>query len=41
MERLNKDELFSSAIHLELPELLAFCITSKKINNLNCKKDLI
>ena len=36
MERLNNNELFSFAIQLELPELLAFCTTSKKINNLIC-----
>jgi hypothetical protein len=30
MERLNRDELFSLAISLELPELLKFCATSKK-----------
>jgi len=32
MNKLTKDTLFSIAIQLELPELLTFCKSSKKIN---------
>ena len=39
MDKLNKDELFKIAIMLELPELIAFCKTSHRINNLICEKD--
>ena len=34
MDNLTKDELFSIAIRLDLSDLVAFCNTSKKINNL-------
>ena len=39
MDKLNKDELFLIAIELNLPELLNFCESSKKINKLICKKN--
>ena len=41
MELLTSDALFALAIQLELPELLKFCRSSKKINNAVCKKDNI
>jgi Leucine-rich repeat (LRR) protein len=41
MNSLNNDELFTFAIHLELPELLKFCATSKKIDKTICRKDTI
>lgn len=39
MNKLHKDELFSIALHLKLPELLKFCSTSKTIMNLICNKN--
>ena len=41
MQTLSSDALFALAIQLELPELLQFCSTSKKINDNVCKKDNI
>ena len=39
MEKLNKDELFLLAIELDLPSLLNFCLTSKRFNEVICKKE--
>ena len=39
MLRLNNDELFSLAIHLDLPHLLKLCSSSKHIDNKLCMKD--
>lgn len=39
MEKLNRDELFKIAILLDLPELLAFCRSSNKIDKLICQKN--
>jgi len=39
MDKLNKDELFSIAIELNLPELLNFCSSSKRINEFICKRN--
>ena len=39
MDKLSKDELVIVAIKLDLPELLAFCSTSKRINNAVCRQD--
>lgn len=39
MEKLNKDELFSLAIHLDVVDLLRFCSTSKYIEKNLCSKD--
>ena len=39
MDKLNKDELFSIAIELNLPELLNFCSSSKRINNFICRRN--
>lgn len=41
METLSSDTLFALAMSLELPELLRFCSSSKKINDLVCKRDNI
>ena len=41
MNILNTDELFSIAINLDLLDLLNFCNSSKRINELVCKKDAI
>jgi Leucine-rich repeat (LRR) protein len=41
MNLLNRDELFSIAIHLDLPDLLALCGTNKLIDNRLCVKDAI
>ena len=41
MERLDKDVLFSFAVELDLPDLLAFCSTHSRINDLICKRDPI
>jgi len=38
MEKLSKDDLFSIALQLDLPELLNFCRSSKRINDLLCKR---
>lgn len=32
MEKLNKDELFTLALHLDLPSLLNFCQGNKNIH---------
>jgi len=37
MERLNTDELFKIAILLDLPDLLALCNSSDRINKLVCR----
>ncbi len=39
MEKLNKDELFSLAIHLDLTDLLRFCSTNKYIQHTICARD--
>ena len=39
METLSRDELFSIAIELDLPGLLSFCSSSKRINDLVCKRN--
>ena len=39
MEKLSKDALFSIAIELNMPELLQFCATNSRINNLICKRN--
>jgi len=39
MERLSKDDMFNLAINLDLKDLLNFCKTSKRINNVLCKQD--
>jgi len=41
MYKLSKDEIFSIAINLDIPELLSFCESNKKINQIICKKDEI
>ena len=41
MNKLGKDELFSIAIMLDLPDLLAFCKSDERINQLICKKEYI
>ena len=41
MENLDKVALFNIAIELDLPNLLNFCQSSKKINNLICKRNEI
>ena len=41
MEELPSDILFSLAIHLDLPDLLHFCSSSNRINNILCKKEPI
>ncbi len=41
MEKLNKDELFTLALHLDLPSLLNFCSSSRNINNILCLKNEI
>ena len=38
MENLNRDELFKIAVLLDLPDLLSFCNSSFRINNLICKR---
>lgn len=38
MEKLNKDELFSLAIHLDVPALLKFCQTNKTFQKI-CTRD--
>jgi len=39
MEKLDRDTLFSIALELNLPDLLKFCRSSKRINDLVCKRD--
>ena len=39
MEKLTRDELFSLALYLDLPNLLKFCQTSKTIDRNVCKND--
>jgi len=39
MEKLEKDQLFLLALELDLPELISFCQTNKRINNLICKRN--
>ena len=41
MELLDKVALFNIAIELDLPNLLTFCSTNKRINNLICKRNEI
>ncbi len=41
MEKLNKDELFSLALHLDLPTLLNLCSSNKYIQNSVCKRNEI
>lgn len=41
MDLLTKDEFFLLAIQMDLPELLNFCKSSKKINEKICKRDEI
>lgn len=41
MELLNKDEFFSLAIHLDLPDLLRLCSSNKIIQQKLCGKDEI
>ena len=39
MEKLNKDELFTLALHLDLPSLLSFCSSNKNIERNICRRD--
>ena len=39
MERLNKDELFTLALNLDLASLLRFCSSNKYINKNLCKRN--
>lgn len=39
MEKLSRDNLFSLAILLDLPDLLRFCSSQKRIDELICKKN--
>ena len=41
LQSLSKDELFSIAIHLDLPDLISLCRLSKNINNKVCERDEI
>jgi Leucine-rich repeat (LRR) protein len=41
MDKLGKDTLFLIGLELDLPDLLRFCSSNTKINNLICKKDYI
>ena len=41
MDRLSRYELFSLAIQLELPELIAMCKTSNRFNEAICEQDPI
>ena len=41
MEKLNKDELFTVALYLDLSDLLSFCSTSKYIQKNLCLRDEI
>jgi len=40
MENINRDELFQIAIMLDLPDLLSFCKSSKRINKQFVKKTI-
>jgi hypothetical protein len=39
MEKLERDNLFSLAIELNLPDLLRFCSSNRKINDKVCKQN--
>ena len=39
VSELNKDELFLIALQLNLPDLLSFCTSSKRINDLICQNN--
>lgn len=39
MDKLNRDELFSIAVILDLPDLLALCSSYERIDNLICKRN--
>ena len=41
MEKLNRDELFSLAIHLDVSSLLNFCLTNKYFSEKICTRDEI
>ena len=41
MDKLDQIALFEIAIHLDLPDLLRFCSSSKRINRLICQKEPI
>lgn len=41
MDKLSRDELYSIGLRLDLPELLNFCESYKKVNELFCKKSSI
>ena len=41
LQKLNKDELYLLALELDLPDLIRFCKTSKKINEKVCKSNEI
>ncbi len=41
MEKLNKDELFTLALHLDLPNLLNLCQSNRNINNILCLRNEI
>ena len=41
MDKLNTDELFSLAIQLDLPDLLAMCQTSKRFQESVCQRNSI
>ena len=41
MENLDKDRLFLIAVELDLPSLLKFCETNKRISNLICKQPYV
>ena len=41
METLTSDNLFSLATHLEISDLLQFCSSSSRINNIICKREYI
>ena len=39
MDKLEKDQLFLLALELDLPDLISFCSSSKRINMLICKRN--
>lgn len=41
MKKLSKDVLFLICTNLNLPDLLSFSTSIKRVNNLVCKKDRI
>jgi hypothetical protein len=41
LQKLNKDELYLLALELDLPDLIRFCKTSKKINEKVCRSNEI